>query len=122
MKYKLHKEHGYNYIIEHGLNEVLLNEDHMSESPEEGLKGNNKIFEIILKGFVEKYSIINQVTGVMNRLLERSDPRISKKLSKNGQKKGCIECGLMDHTIRSHTRKYSLPRGNFDSEFNEIIL
>ena len=90
MKYKLHKKHGYNYIIEHGSNEVLLNEDHMSESPEEGLKGNNKIFEIILKGFVEKNSIINQVTDVMNRLLERSDSSISKKIIKQRSEKDAV--------------------------------
>ena len=89
---------------------------------EEGLEGNNKDIRNYLERFCRKTSMINQITDVMNRLLERSDPRISKQIIKQRSQKRCTECGSMDHTIRSHARKYSLARGNFDSAFNEIIL
>ena len=54
---------------------------------EEGLEGNNKDIRNYLERFCRKTSIINQITDVMNRFLERSDPRISKKLSNNGHQK-----------------------------------
>ena len=89
---------------------------------EEGLEGNNKDIRNYLSKFCRKTSMINQVTDVMNRLLERSDPKISNKIKKQRSQKRCAECGSTEHTIRSHARKYSLPKGNYESAFNEIIL
>ena len=89
---------------------------------EEGLEGNNKDIRNYLSRFCRKTSMINQVTDVMNRLLERSDPKISNKIKKQRSQKRCTECGSTEHTIRSHARKYSLPKGDFESAFNEIIL
>ena len=54
---------------------------------EEGLEGNNKDIRNYLERFCRKTSMINQITDVMNRLLERSDPRISKQIIKQRSQK-----------------------------------
>ena len=85
---------------------------------EEGLEGNNKDIRNYLERFCRKTSIINQVTDVMKDQI----PEFLKKIIKQWSPKRCTEYGSMDHNIRSNARKYSLPRGNFDSAFNELIL
>ena len=65
--------------VHHSPELIQNNEGYSLGALSEGLEGNNKDIRNYLERFCRKTSIINQVTDVMNRLLERSDPRISKK-------------------------------------------
>ena len=58
----------------------------------------------------------------MYRLLERSDPWILNKIMEQRSQKRCTQCGSNEHTIRSHARKYALPKGSFDTAVDDIIL
>ena len=76
----------------------------MGALSEEGLEGNNKDIRNYLERFCRKTSIINQITDVMNRFLERSDPRISKKLSNNGHQKDAFNEIILQNMKNLHKK------------------
>ena len=51
-----------------------------------------------------KISREDQLLGVMQRLLERSDPKILAVIRAQRKPKRCITCGSLTHTVRSHNR------------------
>ena len=73
---------------------------------EEGLEANNKDIRCYLEKLSRKNSRNKQIEDVHHRLLERSDPYLIHMTSKYMSKKGCRECGGIDHTVRTHF-KYS---------------
>ena len=109
--------------VHHSPELIRMNEGFsLGSLSEEGLEGNNKDIRNYLSRFCRKSSPIYQITDVMYRLLERSDPWILNKIMEQRSQKRCTECGSNEHTIRSHARKYALPKGNFDTAVNDIIL
>ena len=63
-----------------------------------------KMFEILSVSVVEKCSPIDQLTNVITRLLERSDPFIRDIILKCHAPLSCTECGSTEPTIRSHSQ------------------
>ena len=70
---------------------------------EECLEANNKDIRNYLQFLSRKISPIDQLTDVMSRLLEQSDPMIYYSIIQSQAKKYCKECGGTGHTIRSHS-------------------
>ena len=89
---------------------------------EEGLEANNKDIRNYLESFCRKTDPLEQLTDVMYRLLERSDPVVLKSISRQRSRKKCTECGSREHTIRSHARKFNLPKGNYNTATEAILM
>ena len=89
---------------------------------EECLEANNKDIRNYLQFLSRKISPIDQLTDVMSRLLERSDPLITYLSTKNQPKKYCTECSATDHTIRSHARLFNLPKRWYYSLVEDILF
>ena len=64
---------------------------------------------------------IEQLTDVMGRLLERSDPWIRDVILKCHAPLSCKECGSTEHTIRSHSRRTSLPKLSYDTHVEDLF-
>ena len=62
------------------------------------------MFENFIRERSRKCSPIDQLTDVITRLLERSDPFIHDIILKCHAPLSCTECGSTEHTIRSHSR------------------
>ena len=82
----------------------------------------NKDIRNYLQFLSRKISPIAQMTDVMSRLLEHSDPKILQLVSKSQPSKYCMECGATDHTIRSHSRLTSFPKIWYMTLVEEIIM
>ena len=109
--------------VHHSAELIKLNEGYsLGALSEEGLEGNNKDIRNYLSKFCRKTNKVHQLTDVIFRLLERSDPGILKLIRFQQSQKKCTECGSKEHTIRSHGRKYSLPKGDYDSAVNDILM
>ena len=70
---------------------------------EEGLEANNKDIRNYLEHLSRKTGTNQQIEGVLNRLLERSDPYSCSIRSTYIQGKLCSICETTDHTAQTHT-------------------
>ena len=88
--------------IHHSPELIKMNEGYsFGALSEEGLESNNKDIRNYLSKFCRKTS---QLTDVIFRLLERSDPGILKIIRQQQSQKTCTECGSKEHTVRSHVQ------------------
>ena len=109
--------------LHHGVELITRNDGYgLGSLSEECLEANNKDIRNYLQFLSRKVSPEAQVTDVMNRLLERSDPGILHLSMASQRKKYCTECGSTDHTIRSHSRLTSLPKKWYTSLVEDIFL
>ena len=102
---------------------IKMNEEYsLGALSEEGLESNNKDIRNYLLKFCRKTSQVHQLTDVIFRLLERSDPGILKIIRQQQSQKTCTECGWKEHTVRLHACKYSLPKGDYDYAVADILM
>lgn len=64
----------------------------------------------------------NQMTHVMNQLLERSDPIASSKQITIKKKFTCLECGSHKHNIKDHSKPKIRPKKRYESEDKKLFL
>ena len=115
-----HTLHG---TLHHSLELISLNDGYgLGNLSEECLEANNKDIRNYLQFLSRKISPVDQLTDVMSRLLERSDPVITNLVTQCQPKKYCTECGATDHTIRSHSRLFNLPKKWYVSLVEDIFL
>ena len=115
-----HTLHG---TIQHSVELMATNDGcGLGNLSEECLESNNKDIRNYLQFLSRKTSPIEQITDVMCRLLERSDPGVVKQSSQWHPNKYCTECGANDHTIRSHVRLFNLPKKFYVSLVEDILL
>ena len=109
--------------LHHGVELISRNDGYgLGSLSEECLEANNKDIRNYLPFLSRKVSPVAQMTDVMSRLLERSDPQIHQLATKRQSKKYCTECGATDHTIRSHSRLTNLPKKWYTSLVEEMLL
>ena len=89
---------------------------------EDCLEANNKDTRLFLQYLSRKYEPVKQLTDVMARLLERSNPDVYTQMHNYNAKKHCSECGSAEHTIRSYSNMTSLPKKLFASLIEDIFL
>ena len=115
-----HTLHG---TLHHSVELITLNDGYgLGKLSEECLEANNKDIRNYLQFLSRKISPIDQLTDVMSRLLELSDPMIYYSIIQSQTKKYCKECGGTGHTIRSHSRLFNLPKKWYISLVEEIFL
>ena len=115
-----HTLHG---TMHHSTELISLNDGYgLGSLSEECLESNNKDIRNYLQFLSRKTDPIDQLTDVMARLLERSDPRINTLTASFKPKKYCTECGSSDHTIRSHARLFSSPMKWYNSLAENLFL
>ena len=115
-----HTLHG---TLHHSVELISLNDGYgLGNLSEECLEANNKDIRNYLQFLSLKISPVDQLTDVMTRLLERSYPVITNLVTQCQPKKYCTECGATDHTIRSHSQLYNLPKKWYVSLVEDIFL
>ena len=115
-----HTLHG---TLHHSVELINLNDGYaLGNLSEECLEANNKDIRNYLQFLSRKTSPVNQLTDVMSRLLEHSDPMITYTITQCQSKKYCTECGATDHTIRSHSRLFNLPKKCYNTLVEDILL
>ena len=114
-----HTLHG---AVHHSSELMMANDGYgLGSLSEEGLESNNKDIQNYLEKLSRKTSQIDQLTDIMCRLLERSDPRHADRIASDHITKYCKICGSREHTVRSHGHIFSKPKEEFDSYFDEIV-
>ena len=115
-----HTLHG---TIQHSVELMAMNDDYgLGSLSEECLEANNKDIRNYLQFLCRKTSPVDQMTDVMCRMLERSDPVVLAQAQQWYPRKYCTECGETDHTIRSHSRLFNLPKKLYVSLVEDILL
>ena len=115
-----HTLHG---TLHHSTELMSLNDGHgLGSLSEECLESNNKDIRNYLQFLSRKTDPLLQLTDVMARLLERSDPIIQDITINFQPRKFCTECGAEDHTIRSHGRLVGQPKQWYASLVEDILL
>ena len=115
-----HTLHG---SLHHSVELITLNEGSgLGNLSEEGLEANNKDIRNYLQFLARKDDPMHQLTDVMSRLLERSDPCIAQKVSKLRPLKCCSQCGSNEHTARSHKRINEKPKSLYCKLVEDILL
>ena len=65
----------------------------------------------------------DQLKDVMQRLLERSDPKILAVIRAQRKLKRCTTCGSVAHTVRSHNRiQEAASSGAYNSAVKNILI
>ena len=114
-----HTLHG---AVHHSTELMILNGGYgLGSLSEEGLEANNKDIRNYLESHGRKTSSIDQLTDVMIRLLERSDPVIAQRVHSDHVMRRCKLCGSCEHTVRSHGRYFAKPKKAYDTTFDNII-
>ena len=102
---------------------ISLNDGYgLGSLSEECLEANNKDIRNYLQFLSRKIDPVDQLTDSMVRLLERPDPAINNLVTQYQPKKYCTECGGNDHTIRSHSRLFGVPKKLYASLVEDILL
>ena len=102
-----HTLHG---VLHHSADLITLNDGYGLGNLSEGLEANNKDIRNYLKLLSHKTSHLEQLTNVMSRLLERSDPCALNRIIHSHPPKLCQDCGSNEHASRSHERMFSKPK------------
>ena len=90
---------------------------------EEGLESNNKDIRNFLETHSRKCSREDQLLDVMQRLLERSDPKVLAQIRAQRNPKRCTACGSLAHTIRSHDRiQQKASSGDYNRAVMDILV
>ena len=76
----------------------------LGELSEEALESNNKLIRNYIETHSRKTSPTDQITDVMNRLLERSNPIIVHNKQLRNPKLKCLTCGSDEHTASGHKK------------------
>ena len=87
---------------------------------EEALESNNKYIRKFLEDFSRKMCSVKQLTDVMNRLLERSDPCINWCRLKYNRTIECNTCGSSKHSTRGHQK--ALTFDEYDTLVHDILI
>ena len=75
----------------------------MDALSEEALESTNKFIRRYAELFSRKTSPLDQITDVMTRLLEKSDPYIVQRgMNYRPRKRSCVECGSTKHSTKQH--------------------
>ena len=107
-----HTLHG---TLQHSAELISVNDGYsLGNLSKECIEANNKDVRNYLQFLSRKTDTVHQLTDVVARLLERSDPRIIQRGLQSQRKKYCTECGGNDHTIKSHARLFGSPKKLFD--------
>ena len=115
-----HSLHG---TLHHSVELISLNDCYgIGSLSEECLEANSKDIRNYLQFLSRKTSPICQISDVMCRLLERSDPTLCQMITKSQPQKYCTECRATDHTIRSQSRLFNNPKKWYASLVEEILL
>ena len=115
-----HTLHG---TLQHSAELISVNDGYgLGNLSEECLEANNKDIRNYLQFLSRKTDPVKQLTDVMARLLERTDPQIIQTGLQSQRKKYCTECGGTDHTIKSHARLFGNPKKLFDSIVEDMFL
>ena len=90
----------------HHSKELIVNNNSEGLGPlsEEALESNYKDIRNFMETQSRKFSKVEQLTDVMSRLLERSDPQIKEAIQNQRSSKRCSTCESDYHTVRSHQR------------------
>ena len=108
-------------VIHHSVQLIALNESNgLGILSEEGLEANNKYIRRYSELLSRKSSQIEQMTDVMGRLLERSDPLISTEKMKYRNNISCSICNSKKHSSRNHEKKIQL--STYDRIVNEVLI
>ena len=116
-----HTLHG---VLQHSSELIALNDGFgLGDLSEEGLEAGNKDIRFFLNFRGRTCDPMLQITDAMNRLLERSAPEIAHSaLQMLGRNIFCKICHATDHTVRSHGRKLGLPKAEYDTQFEELLV
>ena len=109
-------------MLHHSCQLIKLNDNcGLGSLSEEGLEANNKFIRRYLELLSRKCSPQEQLTDVMSRLLERSDPYVLHCQRKYRPQVLCLTCGSVKHTTRLHD-KVTSNLDDYDSLVNKILL
>ena len=125
-KYKWVKvNHTLHGVLHHSADLIALNGGYaLSSLSEEGLEATNKFIRRFLEILARKTSPVEQLTDVMARLLERSNPSITKRITtiEKGKKVECLHCESKEHSTRQHTKFAALgPEKHYDVLVNAML-
>ena len=109
-------------VLHHSLDLIVLNGGiGLGELSEEALEGNNKYIRRFLELNSRKTSPNDQMTDVIGRLIERSEPYIlERKLSYHGKPKSCTTCGSQKHSTKRHDKVNTL--NEYDELVNKLLF
>ena len=87
------------------------------------MEANNKDIRNFLETHSRKTSREDQLKDVMQRLHERSDPKILSLIRNQSKLMRCKACGSPTHTIRSHNRiQEAASSGAYNTAVMNIII
>ena len=91
-------------VLHHSYDLVIQNDGYsLGALSEEALESTNKFIRRYAKLFSRKTSPLDQITDVMTRLLEKSDPYIvERRMNYRPRKRSCVECGSTKHSTKRH--------------------
>ena len=117
-----HTLHG---LLHHSAELIQLNNGYgLGLLSEEGLEATNKHIRRYLELLSRKTCPIQQLTDVMHRLLERSNPMIihrKEMMNKKCKELVCLECGSHHHSTRGHDNAQN-KKTEYDILVDRIIL
>ena len=93
---------------------------------EEGLEVTNKFIRRYLELLSRKTCPVEQLTDVLSRLLERSNPEVVSKMASMKQRRSglkvCLHCDSTDHTTRQHRKATAFgPHQHYDTLVEEML-
>ena len=108
-------------ILHHSNELIQRNGNHgLGAISEEALEANNKYVRRYLELFSRKTSPIDQLTDVMDRLLERSHPDIVNNKYSLRSKPLCNTCGSRKHFTRTHDKAVTFD--SYDLVVHDILI
>ena len=114
-----HTLHG---LLHHSPELIELNDCYaLGALSEEGLESANKHIRRYLELLLRNTSPLEQMTDVLNRLQERSNPMVFFKSKTLKKQVVCLECGSNKHTIRGHQRAIMGPNNSLDSLVEDLL-
>ena len=106
-------------VLHHACELITLNDGFgLGELSEEGLESVFKFVRKYLVSNSRKTSEIEQLTDVMNILIERSNPWLNFCLDELKPQSFCVRCGSNRHTTKNHGKNLS----DFDKKVNELFF
>ena len=108
-------------MLHHSYELIIQNKGYsLGSLSEEALEGNNKYIRRYAELFSRKTSPLDQLSDVMSRLLEKSDPYIlERRMNFRPRKSGCNLCGSLKHSTKRHGENIV---DLYDKIVNEILF
>ena len=108
-------------VLHHSSELIIRNEGHgLGALSEEALEANNKYVRRYLELLSRKTSPVDQMTDVMNRLLERSHPDVVNNKYEMRPKRLCTTCGSDKHSTQSHNKAVNF--NSYDQLVHDILI